>query len=207
MFDGDWEALNYPSQSEADLAFCNILAFWTGKDKEQMDRIFRMSGLYRDKWDRRQGGTTYGNATLDTAVNNCQTVYSTASPSESSIKVDANTGAITYVKDTKKANNYLLNDTGNAKRFVERYGGMIKYNFENRSWRIYNGSYWQSDLINQIKQYAEVVINEMRLEAFRVDDEHERKEKIKNAERAFSSKGKENLLKEANAHYWCTLRE
>jgi hypothetical protein len=42
----------YPSQSEADQALCNLLAFWTGKDPEQMDRLFRQSGLYREKWDR-----------------------------------------------------------------------------------------------------------------------------------------------------------
>jgi putative DNA primase/helicase len=40
----------YSSQSEADLALCTILAFWTGKDASRMDRLFRQSGLFRDKW-------------------------------------------------------------------------------------------------------------------------------------------------------------
>ena len=28
----------YTSQSEADMALCNILAFWTGRDAQVMDR-------------------------------------------------------------------------------------------------------------------------------------------------------------------------
>jgi primase-polymerase (primpol)-like protein len=32
----------YPSQSEADLALCGILAFWT-RDRAQIDRLFRQS--------------------------------------------------------------------------------------------------------------------------------------------------------------------
>jgi hypothetical protein len=28
------------------------LAFWTGPDPRRIDRLFRQSGLYRDKWER-----------------------------------------------------------------------------------------------------------------------------------------------------------
>jgi len=38
--------------SEADLALCALLAFWTGPDPERIDRLFRQSGLYREKWER-----------------------------------------------------------------------------------------------------------------------------------------------------------
>lgn len=64
---GKWED-NYPSQSEADLALCSLLAYWTGNDKEQMDRIFRHSGLMREKWDEMRGKQTYGQITLETAI-------------------------------------------------------------------------------------------------------------------------------------------
>ncbi len=40
-------------RSEADLALCSLLAFWTGPDEERVDRLFRQSGLYREKWARR----------------------------------------------------------------------------------------------------------------------------------------------------------
>lgn len=64
---GKW-AESYPSQSEADLALCSLLAYWTGNDKAQMDRIFRHSGLMRDKWDEKRGSRTYGEITIETAI-------------------------------------------------------------------------------------------------------------------------------------------
>jgi hypothetical protein len=39
-------------ESEGDLALCALLAFWTAKDASRIDRLFRQSGLMRDKWDR-----------------------------------------------------------------------------------------------------------------------------------------------------------
>lgn len=42
----------YDSASEADLAFCCLLAFWTGGDYEKIDKLFRASKRMRDKWDR-----------------------------------------------------------------------------------------------------------------------------------------------------------
>jgi hypothetical protein len=50
LWSGDWS--EYPSQSEADFALSSILAFWTAKNVDQIDRLFRMSGLYRPKWDK-----------------------------------------------------------------------------------------------------------------------------------------------------------
>ena len=64
---GKWED-NYPSQSEADLALCGLLAYWTGNDKEQIDRLFRSSGLMRDKWDEKRGNCTYGETTINKAI-------------------------------------------------------------------------------------------------------------------------------------------
>lgn len=49
LMDGDISG--YPTPSEADAALCAILAFHT-RDPVQIDRIFRQSGLYREKWNR-----------------------------------------------------------------------------------------------------------------------------------------------------------
>ena len=65
----------YSSQSEADLALCNHLAYWTGRDAGRMDRIFRSSGLMREKWDERHGKTTYGNMTTNKAIAGCTNTY------------------------------------------------------------------------------------------------------------------------------------
>jgi hypothetical protein len=64
---GDWQGAGFPSQSEADLAFCSMMAFYT-QDPEQIDRIHRASGLYRQKWDSRRGDSTYGAKCIDKAL-------------------------------------------------------------------------------------------------------------------------------------------
>ncbi len=74
LYKGDWKD-KYSSQSEADLSFCNLLAFWCGKNKSQIDSIFRSSGLMRDKWNEMRGANTYGNMTISEAVANCRDVY------------------------------------------------------------------------------------------------------------------------------------
>lgn len=58
LYQGSWQqyGIGDGSQSAADQAFCNALAFWFGRDAERMDRVFRASGLMRPKWDRSVGG-------------------------------------------------------------------------------------------------------------------------------------------------------
>lgn len=65
LWAGDW--CNLASHSEADLALCRYLYYWSG-DAEQVDRLYRMSALARPKWDRRCGGQTYGERTLERAA-------------------------------------------------------------------------------------------------------------------------------------------
>lgn len=62
----------YASASEADAALCMLLAFWTGRDADRMDRLFRQSGLYRDKWERRD----YSAGTIEHAIELTTDVYS-----------------------------------------------------------------------------------------------------------------------------------
>jgi len=60
--------------SAADLAFCCELAFWT-RDPGQLDRLFRGSGLMRDKWDAKRGKQTYGERTIAHALSTVGTSY------------------------------------------------------------------------------------------------------------------------------------
>ena len=65
-----WEGgqLHHPSASEADLALCGHLAFWTAGDPSRMDTLFRRSGRMRAKWDERRGARTYGEKTIAKAL-------------------------------------------------------------------------------------------------------------------------------------------
>jgi putative DNA primase/helicase len=66
LYAGD--TLGYQSPSEADLALCNLLAFWTGGDAARVDALFRSSGLMRSKWDEPRGTQTYGERTITVAL-------------------------------------------------------------------------------------------------------------------------------------------
>ena len=68
LWAGSWKAQGYTSQSEADLALCGKLAFWTNGDATQMDRLFRQSGLMREKWDERRADSSYGEWTISRAL-------------------------------------------------------------------------------------------------------------------------------------------
>jgi hypothetical protein len=75
LMNGSWKG-RYTSRSEADLALCNLLAFYTGRDALTMDRLFRQSDLMREKWDEIHGeGGTYGQITISRAIVDCGEVY------------------------------------------------------------------------------------------------------------------------------------
>ena len=61
----------YQSGSEADLALCCILTFYT-RDPAQLERLVRQSGRYREKWDR----TDYVTRTIGTALQVCRETWS-----------------------------------------------------------------------------------------------------------------------------------
>ena len=66
LWEGD-TSLHDHDESRADLALVIELAFWT-QDPAQIDRLFRSSGLMRDKWGARRGEQTYGARTIQAAL-------------------------------------------------------------------------------------------------------------------------------------------
>ena len=74
LYAGNWSAY-FDSQSDADMALVSMLCFWCGCVEEQIDRIFRDSGLMRDKWDRQTGDSTYGQITIRNAILSTSEIY------------------------------------------------------------------------------------------------------------------------------------
>ena len=82
LWEGDEDALGrvWPDEhgarafdnNYADASLCSHLAFWTRKDCERMDRLFRLSGLNRDKWETRED---YRQRTILFATSRCNAVY------------------------------------------------------------------------------------------------------------------------------------
>jgi putative DNA primase/helicase len=60
----------YKSDSDADMAFCALLAFYT-QEEIQIDSIFRSSGLYREKWERED----YRHETINKALQGVMETY------------------------------------------------------------------------------------------------------------------------------------
>ncbi|SFL66954.1 hypothetical protein SAMN04487950_4544 [Halogranum rubrum] len=91
-FDRLWNGSTsgYDSNSEADMALCCILAFWSGGDTTQMDQLFRQSELIREKWDEVHyaDGSTYGEKTIERAIERTSEFYE---PRSKEAEIDAPT--------------------------------------------------------------------------------------------------------------------
>lgn len=70
---------HFDSSSEAVQSLLHYLAFYTGKDKVQMERIFTDYNNLTDKWDSKRGSTTWGQLELDKAIDNQNEVYKKSS--------------------------------------------------------------------------------------------------------------------------------
>ena len=195
LYSGNWEGI-YSSQSEADIAFCNQLAFWTQKNSTQMDRIFRHSGLYRKKWDEKRGVYTYGEMTIEKAISSCGEVYQPRTiQDDTSLAIGLFRNGQKQTPQEPKTN-YDMTDTGNAQRFRDKFNGNIKYSFINKKWYYWTGKVWTVDNTGEIKKLADTIVTDIKKEAFAEQDEDAQQEKLKWANRTASSKGKESMIKE-----------
>ncbi|MCT2893965.1 phage/plasmid primase, P4 family [Lacticaseibacillus paracasei] len=164
LLNGGWEPL-YPSQSEADLAFANDLAFWTGRDFTRMDSIFRHSSLMRPKWDEKHGKTTYGVSTLNRAINDVRDTYQ---PKHEKPKYK-----LGFITDTGKPKAFpprSWDDTGNAQRFVDHFGDAARYSYVDKAWYVYNGSYWELDKQGKLGSMVDIVVDDMKREKIVIAD-------------------------------------
>ena len=171
LYEGNWNGY-FDSQSDADMAFISMLAFWCGCVEEQIDRIFRSSGLMRDKWDRMTGESTYGQITIRNAVSSCSEIYRPVQDGYTNAEddfrnLDVNT--IQEERDRREKEGYSFTpdyrclDTtiealaphtnpryesfqiGNARMFVDYFRRIILKNDTRGCWYIYDGRVWRPD--------------------------------------------------------------
>lgn len=134
LWDGD--TTGDPSDSEADLALCSILAFWVGGDRSRIDRLFRASGLDREKWKR----PDYRERTIQAALN-------------------GRTEADSFGGRTNADCDFAWTDTGNAERLVAAYGDNFRFrsgkggDSESGTWFVWTGTRWESDVTYRIAQW------------------------------------------------------
>ncbi|MBF0737418.1 DNA primase [Staphylococcus arlettae] len=74
LLKGNYEPY-FDSPSEAVQSLLHYLAFYTGKNKAQMERIFLNYNNLTDKWDSKRGNTSWGELELDRAIANQNEVY------------------------------------------------------------------------------------------------------------------------------------
>lgn len=159
LYGGD--TAGYTSSSEADMALCSILAFWTGCDASKMDVIFRSSGLMREKWDRPQSGSTYGALTIQKAIAGCSQVYSPKNSYSASFKQ----GEVNAQTEQTGQRLYSFDDTGNAQRFVDLFGDKVRYCYTDKRWLWYDGRKWCTDMTGTVKRLADKAVACMAAEA------------------------------------------
>jgi primase-polymerase (primpol)-like protein len=141
LWDGDASAYG-DDDSRADAALCLMLAFWTRKDRGRTDRLFRMSGLMRPKWDERRGETTYGWMTIDNAIEICTEVH--GENTNGTGKHEPGEGE--HQPEEKQApDRPKLTDVGNGKRLAARHGAHLRHNHPWKKWLLWNESRWRVD--------------------------------------------------------------
>jgi putative DNA primase/helicase len=195
FLDGGWEQF-YTSQSEADMAFANDLAFWSNRDFSKMDSIFRSSSLYREKWDEKRSNSTYGTDTLNKAILDCTNVFV---PRER----DEEFNLYLLEDDVKKIEKkfYSYDDTGNAQRFKDIFGEVIRFSYIRKNWYFFDGKIWLIDQQGMIKNLVDRVVEKMKDEPVYVpsgaEEEEIQKAFNKHIKNSRSSRGKTNMIKES----------
>lgn len=142
LFKGD--IAEYSSQSEGDLALCSILAFWTVRNNSLIDKVFRQSALFRQKWDDKHfsDGTTYDQSTINKSKENCKEVYTPKVPAS--------------VEEIKR---YFWNqERGDAELLAKFFEGKFLYDHIAQCWLIYSNGVWNQD---QEKQTLKTVIEKL----------------------------------------------
>ena len=83
---------------------------------------------------------------------------------------------------------YDMNDYGNAKRLVDKFGDKIRYVNEWDQWLFFNGSYWQRDISGMLDRMAKSLIDDIKEEARNETDDNFKKVLFKFANKSGSAR-------------------
>lgn len=151
--------------SAADMALCCMLAFWTDKDPIRMDRLFRESGLMRDKWDENRGTEKYGQLTINAAIGVTKETYADYVNKRGG-KRSLRRSASSDGSDTPHGpDNEPMNDLGNGRRLVKKHGETIRYCHDAGKWYCWDGRRWVKDETSEIIRKAKDVVDDMLKQA------------------------------------------
>jgi putative DNA primase/helicase len=186
--------------STADLALCNMLAFYT-QDAEQINRMFSNSGLMRDKWNRKD----YSQNTISKAIRETKSrykVFENERPEDvfSKISIPQNHLFTPYEGHNFLApGTYPLTELGNAERIVHLHKDKIKHSPE-RGWLIWSGKRWKEDTGNQIEVIAAKTLRGIYQEANRATDDKVKAAIFKWAKRCESRNIRLNAVADTRPH-------
>ncbi len=218
LYAGNWEE-GYDSQSDADMALVSILAFWCGNVEEQIDRIFRTSGLMRDKWDRMTGDRTYGQITIRNAVSTNSEIYtpiadSSAEDDFESLDEDEEAEVLTFEPDLSHITltieemrphtkpRYQRDEIGIGYAFADYFKPIARFDRERGIWYVYDGKVWQPDEnALAVAELAKILADRLYTFALQITDEDTRNRYIKRVQKLQMRKNRRTMIEDAKSVY------
>ena len=198
---------DYPSHSESDLALISILAFYCNGNKEQIDRLYRKSSLFRAKWDEYRGTKTYGEITIDTALNEMKEFYSPiikTSPMEDFDDDFEKLSSLNPIDVSK----YPWTDIGAGMLFADFYQNELRYVPERKSWFHYEDGIWTQDIGGlKAMKFCMNLANLLHMYALKIEDEHKRKIYMDYSKKWQSHNYRVNILKDAQVYHPISISE
>ena len=189
----------YSSYSESDLALTAILAFYAGGNTDQIDRLFKRSKLFRDKWDENRGGKTYGEITINKAIKSLKEVYTPIPKLDPKYEFNAERLREMGFPLSKK---YPWTDIGAGRLFADFYKDLLRYVPERNSWYFYQDGIWSADTGNlKAMKLCMDLANLLHILALDIEDRLKRDAYIKFSNRWQARSYRVNVLKDAEVHH------
>jgi len=189
----------YDSQSEAELALCNIFAFWSNRDPEVIDRLMMQSALYRDKWDRQD----YKGWTIEKAISNTQNVYKPdfrRLPAKAPMSECMLERLKEFTPETSKR--YLRDDVGIGRLFADLIQDVARYVPQRKRWFVYNGKVWTRDEGEaKIARLCKYFTDAWMIYAAQIENETESKDYSKYVNRQRSANRRKIIIDEAKSEH------